>query len=101
MTEFTERVLQIISSIPKGHVMTYQQAAAAAGNGRAARQVSRILHSMSRKYKLPWYRVINSKGKISLHEGRGLEEQRALLQQEGVEVDKNCINLSKYLWVKN
>ena len=66
MTKFTEEVLDIIKMIPKGKVMTYGQIAAYAGNPRGARQVSRILHSMSSSHELPWHRVINSKGGISL-----------------------------------
>lgn len=68
MTPFTRKVILIIQSIPEGSVMTYGGIARAAGSPRAARQVVRILHSMSRKYKLPWHRVINAKGMISLTE---------------------------------
>ncbi|WP_193750905.1 MGMT family protein [Bacillus coahuilensis] len=58
MTEFTERTLMIISEIPKGKVMTYGQVAYMAGSPKAARQVVRILHSMSEKYHLLWHRVV-------------------------------------------
>lgn len=68
MTPFTERVIHIIQSIPEGKVMTYGGVARAAGSPRGARQVVRILHSMSKKYKLPWHRVINAKGMIALTE---------------------------------
>ena len=61
MNPFTERVIQIIQSIPAGRVMTYGQVAAAAGNRRGARQVARILHTMSQKHALPWHRIINAK----------------------------------------
>ncbi|MBL0386827.1 MGMT family protein [Tumebacillus sp. ITR2] len=82
MTPFTQRVVDILKSIPPGNVMTYGQVARLAGSPRAARQVVRVLHSMSRKYGLPWHRVINSKAKIGLDDG---EEQRHLLELEGVE----------------
>lgn len=62
---FTERVIRIIQPIPSGHVMTYGQIARLAGNSWGARQVARILHSMSCKYRLPWHRVINSRGEIA------------------------------------
>ncbi|MBM7571581.1 MGMT family protein [Aquibacillus albus] len=83
MTPFTEAVLQIILDIPKGKVMTYGQIAHMAGNPNGARQVSRILHAMSKKYNLPWHRVINKKGEISLS-GEGLETQKQLLERGGV-----------------
>ena len=46
--------------------MTYGQIATLAGSPRGARQVVRVLHTLSEKYKLPWHRVINSKGEISI-----------------------------------
>ena len=61
MNPFTERVINIIKSIPIGKVMSYGQIAKVAGSPRGARQVVRILHSMSEKHKLPWHRVINAK----------------------------------------
>ncbi|WP_430541093.1 MGMT family protein [Sporosarcina thermotolerans] len=65
MLPFTERAVKIIKEIPAGRVMTYGQVASAAGNPRGARQISRILHSMSAKYELPWHRIINAQGGIS------------------------------------
>lgn len=55
-----------------------------AGNPRGARQVSRVLSSCSDRHDLPWHRVINARGGISLP-GDGGTIQRALLEQEGVE----------------
>ncbi|MHA1457965.1 MAG: MGMT family protein [Promethearchaeota archaeon] len=63
-SEFTQEVIKIIKNIPKGKVLTYGMIAKLAGNPRAARQVSWILHSSSKKYDLPWHRVINSKVKF-------------------------------------
>jgi len=97
--EFTNRVIEIIRSIPRGRVLTYGLIAAMAGNPRAARQVSRILHSSSRKHGLPWHRVINSRGTISLPRGKGYEEQKKLLQTEGIIFQKDgSIDLKEYLW---
>lgn len=53
MTPFTERVIHIIQSIPEGKVMTYGGVARAAGSPRGARQVVRILHSMSKNISCP------------------------------------------------
>jgi len=99
MTPFTERVIDIIQNIPKGRVMTYGQIAWLAGSHRAARQVVRILHSMSRKHHLPWHRVINAKGQIAFQNNESYNDQRMTLEIEGVEVGINGnIDLSKYQW---
>ncbi len=86
MNPFTAKTVQLIQSIPKGRVMTYGQVAAAAGNRRAARQVVRVLHSLSEAEQLPWHRIINAKGGISAPanaSGKGLL-QRELLEAEGI-----------------
>ncbi|AKL95138.1 methylated-DNA-(protein)-cysteine S-methyltransferase [Clostridium aceticum] len=99
MTSFTEKVVQIISSIPRGKVMTYGQIAGLSEHPRAARQVVRILHSMSRKYDLPWYRVLNSKGQIGFKDEEGFKEQKRFLELEGIEVGINGrIDLDIYQW---
>ena len=98
-TPFTQAVIEVLKNIPEGRVLTYGRAAALAGNTRAARQVSRLLHSLSRKYELPWHRVINAQGRISLKPGQGLEEQQALLEAEGVVISPSGrIDLNIYLW---
>lgn len=97
MTKFTEDVISIIQMIPSGKVMTYGQISAYAGAPRGARQVSRILHSMSDKYKLPWHRVINSKGSISLTGEAGFI-QGQLLAKEGITVIDKKINLQKHIF---
>lgn len=95
MTEFTKEVVAVIKKIPKGKVMTYGQIATWAGNPWGARQVVRILNSMSQTYELPWHRVINAKGGISLKDEGGAMQKRKLLE-EGVVFDNDLINLSVY-----
>lgn len=84
MQPFTQRVIAIIQAIPAGKVMTYGQVAAWAGSPRAARQVVRILHTMSSKYGLPWHRVVNAKGEIALQEEESKFLQRMQLEAEGI-----------------
>ncbi|MEH7505346.1 MGMT family protein [Neobacillus drentensis] len=99
MTPFTENVVEIIRSIPEGKVATYGQIAGLAGSPRAARQVVRALHSMSKKYCLPWHRVINAKGQIALRDDESYNEQRLSLEAEGVEIGLNgVIDLDRYQW---
>ena len=96
---FTIKVIEVILAIPQGRVATYGGVARIAGNARAARQVSRILHTCSRKEGLPWHRVINREGRISLRRMHGYEEQRALLEQEGIVFDaSDRIDLTQFLW---
>lgn len=98
-TLFYQRVKHIIKRIPKGKVATYGQIAALAGNHRAARQVAWILHSSSEKESLPWHRIVNSQGEISLKPNYGYEVQEALLRKESIEFDQDGrIDLNEYLW---
>ncbi|NIM17504.1 MAG: DNA methyltransferase [Candidatus Aminicenantes bacterium] len=96
---FSRRVKDVIKCIPYGKVATYGQVASVAGNYRAARQVAWILHSSSEKDNLPWHRVINRKGEISLQPGCGFEKQKQLLEKEGVKFDRRGrIDLERFLW---
>ncbi len=97
MNQFTIDVIETIKSIPKGKVMTYGQIATFCGNPFGARQVSRILHSSSKKHNLPWHRVINSKGMISIR-GAGELMQLERLSEEGIECLNNKIDLNKFLY---
>ncbi|MFX1568950.1 MAG: MGMT family protein [Promethearchaeota archaeon] len=95
-------IINIIKKIPEGKVLTYGFIAKLAGNPRAARQVSWILHSSSKKYNLPWHRVISSKGKLSLKLIEDCEYQKKLLEKEGIQFsDGFNLNLKKYLWKIN
>lgn len=99
MTPFTHEVITVIKQIPPGKVMTYGQIAREAGNARAARQVVRVLHSMSRKYNLPWHRVINAKGELAIPNEEGNWEQRIRLEAENVQVTPNGrVDLQRYQW---
>jgi methylated-DNA-protein-cysteine methyltransferase related protein len=99
MTDFTEKVIKVIQSIPFGRVMTYGQIAKAAGSPRSARQVVRVLHSMSEKHGLPWHRVINSKGEIGFRDDEMFINQKLLLESEGIEFNtERSILLKNYLW---
>lgn len=96
MEDFTKKALEYIRAVPKGRVATYGQIAKLAGNPRAARQVSRLLHTMSAKYDLPWYRIINAQGKIVIADP---ERQIQLLESEGIEITAgNRINLKQFQW---
>jgi methylated-DNA-protein-cysteine methyltransferase-like protein len=96
---FQQQIVLWLKLIPRGKVATYGMIAALAGNPRAARQVVRALHSSSSKFRLPWHRVVNTKGRISLPKGQGYEEQMARLKAEGVRFKPNGqIDFDTYLW---
>ena len=100
---FGEQVIEKLKPIPRGRVATYGQIAALAGSSRAALMVGRILRLSSEVEKLPWQRVINSKGRISISNLEyPAELQAVLLQKEGVIVEKRAgshyVDLAKYLW---
>jgi len=96
---FTETIIQIIQSIPKGKVLTYGRIAKLAGNPRAARQVSWTLHSSSKKYNLPWHRVISSNGMLSMSSTEDKLYHKKLLELEGVEfISEFRVDLKKFLW---
>jgi methylated-DNA-protein-cysteine methyltransferase-like protein len=83
MTENTRRIIEQILSVPKGKVSSYSGIAAKAGLPNGARQTVRVLHSMTKKYNLPWHRIIRADGTIGL-EGEGREIQINLLKTEGI-----------------
>ncbi len=96
---FTENAKALIKRIPRGKVATYGQIAALAGNPLGARQVVWALNSSSRTEKLPWHRVINGQGRISLPRGGGYEMQKKLLARDGVEFPRGGkLDLGKYQW---
>lgn len=100
MTPFTKKVIAVIRQIPAGKVMTYGQVAEQAGQRRGARQVVRVLHSMSQKYDLPWHRVVNRLGEIAIQDEEQKYSQIALLQKEGVFLDASGrISLEKYRYL--
>ena len=102
MQTFTEKALAVIRQIPPGKIMTYGQVATMAGSPRAARQVTRILHSMSNKYNLPWHRIVNIHGQIAVRDDESRFFQRKLLLDEGVEVDQNDqIDLARFRFDPN
>jgi methylated-DNA-protein-cysteine methyltransferase-like protein len=83
-----DRVYAVTRQIPPGKVSTYGQIAAIVGRECTARQVGYAMAALRSDDKsVPWQRVINSQGEISLRPGQGAVRQRQLLEAEGVEFD--------------
>ena len=97
MTRETGSIIKAILSVPRGKVSCYRDIALAAGLPNGARQVARVLHSMSEKHGLPWHRIIRADGFIALESGQGRELQMGLLRAEGVTVSEaGWIDLGRY-----
>lgn len=95
---FKQRVLQVIAAIPAGSVTTYGDVARLAGSPRAARQVGGLLKRLPADSRLPWHRIINRYGQISL-QGGDLLRQRDALEAEGIEIsDDGQVDLARYRW---
>ncbi|MDQ5971256.1 MAG: methylated-DNA-[protein]-cysteine S-methyltransferase [Patescibacteria group bacterium] len=82
MQSFKDRVLDIVSKIPKGKVMTYKQVAEKAGSPGAARAVGSIMKA-NYNTKVPCHRVIRSDGKVGEYNRGGSTEKLKKLRAEG------------------
>jgi methylated-DNA-protein-cysteine methyltransferase related protein len=97
------RIYRTVKKIPRGRVATYGQIARLAGFPRHARLVGYALHALRSDVdpSVPWHRVINAKGEISLDEFSGADLQRKLLQAEGVIFDRrHRVDLERFGWKK-
>lgn len=92
-------IYDVVKQIPKGKVATYGQVASLAGNRRWARVVGYALHANPDPEHIPCHRVVNRMGEVSEAFAFGGEnEQIKLLQNEGVKVNGNRVDLEKYRW---
>lgn len=98
--EIDLRIWQVVSLIPPGTVATYGDVAGQAGLPGAARRVGKALRSLPADSRIPWHRVINARGKLSLPPGsRGRSTQRERLEAEGIYfLDGVKVDLAKYRW---
>ncbi len=98
---FDERVFKLVRRIPIGKVATYGQIADLLGAFGAARQVGWTLARLPLPSNIPWHRVVNAQGRVSMSSNRLGSDfmQVDLLRLEGVEVDiQGSLPLKEYLW---
>lgn len=95
-----QRIWQVVAAIPPGRVATYGEIAQKAGMARAARRIGHALRGLSTNTRIPWHRVVNARGRISLPEDSGSHTiQRDRLEQEGILFSlKGEIDLRRYGW---
>jgi methylated-DNA-protein-cysteine methyltransferase-like protein len=94
------RIYAVVRRIPSGRVATYGQVAELAGLAGHARQVGYALHALPAGTAVPWHRVINAAGAVSLRAMPGDElTQRQLLEGEGVGFDlRGRVRLAAVRW---
>lgn len=83
MHESWRDICRVVEAIPRGRVASYGQVAALAGLPGRARLVGRVLSHLPPGSRVPWQRVVNARGEISLP-GEAGARQRRLLAREGV-----------------
>ena len=99
MREFDRAVYRLVSQIPRGRVATYGQIAAFLGYPRAARAVGYAMKRCPQESGVPWHRVLNARGGISLRANiSGMVTQRILLEREGITLRRGRVDLRRFRW---
>lgn len=94
-----QKIWLTVQQIPVGKVATYGQIADLAGLKGAARLVGTTMSKLPENSQLPWHRVINSQGKLSLPaDSEGYREQKLRLEAEGVKFSGLGVSLATYRW---
>ena len=94
-----EAIFLALAQIPKGKVITHGNLAKLAGMPNGARLAGRLMCELPEGSRLPWHRVINSQGKLSLREDSdSYREQMRRLEKEGIEIKNGKIKLSIYAY---
>ena len=93
----TKRIYEAVKQIPKGHVATYGQVAAMAGNPKMSRAVGNALHKNPDPENIPCFRVVNAKVELAEAFAFGGEGKQAkLLEEDGVVVVDGKVDLDVY-----
>jgi methylated-DNA-protein-cysteine methyltransferase-like protein len=104
ISQFTQKVIQIIQAVPPGKVVSYGQVAVYVGVPRGARQVGWTLKRIEESIRLPWWRVINNEGRITIKGNmyNTPDIQKQLLEAEGIKVtDDLTLDIKKYRYKAN
>ena len=94
-----QRIYAVLAAIPKGVVVSYGQVAELSGLPKAARLVGKTLSALPDDTHLPWHRVVNASGKISMpSDSSGGMQQKHRLEVEDVLVVDGRISLKQFRW---
>lgn len=94
-----EKILAFLQRIPRGRVVTYGQIAAHLGNPGLARAVGNALHRNPDGEKYPCHKVVSAQGKLSRHYAfGGLQAQKRRLENDGITVTDDRVDLRQYQW---
>lgn len=97
--EKVQAILLVVASIPSGKVCTYGKVAEMASLNGHARLVGTVMKKLPTGSRIPWFRVINSQGKISFPENsEKYQQQKSLLEQEGIVFKGTKVNLKVAMW---
>lgn len=94
-----EKIWQTVCQVPSGKVSSYGFIADLAGLPGRARLVGSIMQYAPDEMRVPWYRILKSNGQLAFPAGSSsAEKQKGLLQEEGVVVLNNRVNLKQFGW---
>lgn len=96
---FSQKVYELLRTVPKGKVVTYGQLAKMAGNAKAARAVGMIMAKNPNAPVVPCHRVIASDGSLHGYSGEGgVSTKKKMLLSEGVVFIGDKVDLSQSVW---
>lgn len=99
MASTFDRIYEVVKRIPRGRVATYGQIAAMVDNPRLSRVVGYALHVNPDPEHIPCFRVVNREGRVSKAFAFGGENmQIRLLEDEGIELENDRVDLERFLW---
>ena len=97
---FNEKCYAVLKKVPKGKVTTYGELAKAVGSPKAARAVGNAMNKNPYAPKVPCHRVVGSDGSMTGF-ASGIKDKIKMLEEEGIKVENEKINLEKYLYKFN
>lgn len=97
---FRARVYELVQAVPRGRVASYGDIAALAGSPRAARGVGAALQGLDDGTDVPWWRIVNRSGRLTIPPDHGLRAlQRTLLERERVRfLADGAVDMDRHRW---
>ncbi len=101
MSQFKQKVIEIVNLIPYGKVASYGQIAVMAGMPRMARHVGNVLNKYDGETEIPWWRVVNNSGRLTIKGSVFTpDDQKDFLESEGLKISNDyAFDIEKYRFV--